>query len=1109
MTESPEKTTAALPNRRSDDPNSRARRLSPGTTSIIAVAAGLIAIVAAVLTPFLPVTTTTATITWPQGQKLGATNADITAPLVAQMAQDLDVTIPCSLLRSPPTDASSTILTTMPPAAKNQRSSALNVTADANAVTVTMRGDTVASAPRADVASDRCTQLHIFSSAAGSGARFVGLGPAQTAPEADRPQVAGLFTDIPTSTITSTPGLSARIVVDDRFDSSPSVIKWLVMIVGVLAAIVALAALAQLDRIHGYHRRVGGVRWLALLRPRVTDIAVTAILIVWHFLGAGSSDDGYILNMGRNAEHAGYLANYYRFYGIPEAPFDWYYDFLAHWSSVSSTGVWMRIPSLVIGLVSWFILSRVLLPRLGRAVRTSQWAMVTGAAVFLAFWLPMASGLRSEGVVVLGSLLTWWGVEQAIATRRMLPAAGAAFAAALTLATAPTGVIAVALLITGARPMLKILVRRRRESGLASLLLPLLAAPAIVVIIVFRDQTLASVFEAIRVRYTVGPTLAWYQELLRYYFLAVNTRDGSLVRRVPVLLLLVSLFVVLAIMLRRKKIRGVDSGPVWRVTGAVLITIGLLSLTPTKWTIQFGIFAGLAAALSAVACVAIGQVAQRNTRNLSILIAGLLVACAAAAAGYNAWPWSYDFGISWFDKAPVVAGLQVSSMFLVLAVIALVIAVWQHLRLDYVADTGLHHDAGKPPKRWRTGIASSPIAVIAVIILLAELAVFAKAAAARADTYSVLKGNVHAVTGGCGMADYVLVEPDSNKGSLAPVDNASASKALEGTSRGFSPQGVADDLTPEADSIKPGTQNTSADLSKTFVVAGGAPGTTGGRGPEGVNGSTAALPFGLDPATTPVMGSYAADGQASLTTDWYRLPARDSSPLIVITAAGALASTDPDGVTTYGQSLQVEFGVEQDGKFQQVGAAVQPIDADRKANRPWRNLRIPMSSVPAGATAMRIVATDNNLDPDQWLAVTPPRAPELKTLQNVVGSSDPVLVDFAVGAAFPCQHPMDASNGVNQIPQWRILPELAVANSQSKTWMATVNGGLLTTAEALTTPSTMATYLKNDWYRDWGSLQRLSPLVPEAVPAAVSTGTSTRWGWSRPGAMQVVPEDDE
>ncbi|MGV9827662.1 arabinosyltransferase domain-containing protein [Gordonia sp. NPDC003429] len=1092
---------------RSDDPTTRAQRLSPRTTALVAVVAGITAIVAAVLTPFLPVVTTTATVTWPQGQQLSSSTPDITAPLVAQIPQNLDVTIPCDVLRELDTDTTSTVLATMPSGAKQQRESALIVTADANTVTVSARGDTIASAPRSDLS--RCQELHIWSSAAQTGARFVGAGPAQIAEPGHRPQVSGLFTDLSTSQVAAAQGLQVRIVVDDRFDSSPSIIKWIVMVVGVLAAIVALAALAALDYLYGYHRRIGRVRWLALLRPRVTDVAVTAVLLVWHFLGAGSPDDGYILNMGRNAARAGYLADYYRYYGIPEAPFDWYYDFLAHWSTVSATGVWMRIPSLIIGLVSWFVLSRVLLPRLGRSVRTSCWAMLTAAAVFLAFWLPMASGLRSEGVVVLGSLLTWWGVEQAIATRRMLPAAGAAFAAALTLATAPTGVIAIALLITGARPMLRILVRRRRESGLASLLAPLLAAPAIVLIIVFRDQTLASVFEAIRVRYTVGPTLGWYQELLRYYFLAVTTRDGALTRRVPVLLLAVSLFVVLAIMLRRKRISGVDSGPVWRVTGAVLITIGLLSLTPTKWTIQFGIWAGLAAALAAVACVGIEQVALRNTRNLSILVAGLLVACAAAAAGKNAWPWSYDFGISWFDKAPVVAGVQVSSVLLVLAAIALAVALWQHLRLDYVSDTGLHHDAGKPPKRWRIAVASSPIAVIAVIVLIAELAVFAKAAAARADTYSVFKGNVNALTGGCGMADYVLAETNTNDGTLAPVGGANISTTLEGKSRGFSPQGVAADLTPKAGSMKPGTQNTSADLSKTFIVSGASPGTTGGTGPKGVNGSTAALPFGLNPETTPVMGSYGAtDGQASLTTGWYQLPARDASPLIVITAAGAIASTDPDGVATYGQSLQVEFGVQRGNDFDEVGAPVIPIDADNDANRPWRNLRIPMAWVPPRATAMRIVAKDNNLDPDQWLAITPPRAPRLETLQRMVGSTSPVLVDFAVGAAFPCQHPMTAANGINQIPQWRILPEPSIANSQSKTWMATVNGGLLTTAEALTSPATVATYLDNDWYRDWGSLQQLTPLVPDAVPAAVSTGTVTRWGWDRPGAMQVVPQGE-
>ncbi|NED70318.1 hypothetical protein G3I15_56300, partial [Streptomyces sp. SID10244] len=62
--------------------------------------------------------------------------------------------------------------------------------------------------------------------------------------------------------------------------------------------------------------------------------------------------------------------------------------------------------------------------------------------------------------------------------------------------------------------------------------------------------------------------------------------------------------------------------------------------------------------------------------------------------------------------------------------------------------------------------------------------------------------------------------------------------------------------------------------------------------------------------------------------------------------------------------------------------------------------------------------------------------------------------------------------------------------------------------EALTSATTVATYLENDWYRDWGGLQRLSPLVPDATPARVNTGTTTAWGWTRPGSIRVVPQND-
>ncbi|WP_238420868.1 arabinosyltransferase domain-containing protein [Gordonia sp. 'Campus'] len=1091
------------------------------TVALVAAVAGLVAVAAGILTPFLPVSTSTAAITWPQQQAAGS-SASVTAPLVAQTARDVAISIPCRVLAATPDDATTVVLSTMPAAASKARDTGLFVVADAAGVTVTNRNKTLASAPRDALTG--CTELRIFSDAAVTGAQFAGLAPGPAAAgggdvgraePASNPQIAGIFTDLTTEQVRPAPGLDVRIEIDDRFDSSPTALKWIVMIVGVIAAIVALVAVGRLDRIHGYHRRVGRrLRWRTVLRPGPTDIGVTLTLVIWQFLGAGSPDDGYILNMGRNAADAGYLADYYRFYGIPEAPFDWYYSFLAYWSTISTTGLWMRLPSLLAGLAAWFILSRVLLPRLGGALRRSQWAMLTAAAVFLAFWLPMASGLRSEGIIVLGTLLTWWAVEVTVSTRRMLPAVLAAFTAALTLALAPHGIVAVALLIAGARPMMRILIRRRTEDGVLPLLAPLTAGLALVVIIVFRDQTLATVFEALRVRYSVGPTLAWYQELLRYYFLAVNTTDGALARRIPVLLFAVSMFVVLAIMLRRKRIDGLDPGALWRVLGASLLTILLLSFTPTKWTIQFGIFAGLGAALAAVACVAIGQAARRTLRNLSILVAGLLVACAAAAAGKNAWPWPYNFGIAWFDKAPVIAGLQVSTVLLALAVVALVFAIWQHLRMDFVDETGLAHDRGQAPAGWRIGVASAPIAVIAVLIVVCELAVFAKAAAGRTDTFTMLSANLDAARGNtCAMADSVLVEPDPNQGMLAPANGGSASDTLEGESVGFTPEGVRADLTPQAGAQKPGAMNTSADLSKTFIVYGSNPGTTGGTGPRGVNGSTAALPFGLDPATTPVLGSNeTSTGQATLTTGWYRLPARDSSPLIVITAAGAVFSLDRDGVPIFGQSLEVQFGREVRGgagesEFVQVGAPAIPIDAER-TNRPWRNLRIPMDRVPADATTMRIVARDNNLDPDQWLAVTPPRAPVLETLQDVVGSTDPVLIDFAAGAVFPCQRPMTAHAGVFDIPDWRILPESWIANSQSKTWMAAEDGGLLSTVEALTRPSTMATYLDNDWYREWGNLQRLNPLVPQARPADVMTGDETTWGWSRPGPIRVVPEDD-
>ncbi|EGD53511.1 cell wall arabinan synthesis protein [Gordonia neofelifaecis NRRL B-59395] len=815
--------------------------------AVIASVAGLIALAAAIATPFLPVDEQSSSFDWPRGQDLSADNASVTSPLVTQTARGLEVTISCRLLHDAGARNANTVIVATAPvtAPRDIRNTALAITSGPGGASVSVRNSVLTTADRA--ALEKCSELKFWATDADLGAEFVGALPPARGDPVDRPTVAGVFTDLTRDQVErAQPGLTAHVDVDNAFDVSRTWIKTAVIVIGVIAAIIALVALARLDAVSRFRGpAVRRRRFPGLLVPRLTDLAVTAALVVWHFLGAGTSDDGYVMVMGRNATDAGYLSDYYRYFGVPEAPFDWYYSFLSHWATISSAGVWMRLPALIAGLVSWFILSRVILPRLGSAVRSSQWAMFSGAAVFVAFWVAFCSGLRTEPIIVVGSLITWWLVETAIATRRLLPAALATFTALITLAAAPQGVIAVAVLIVGSRPMLRIVRTLRSQYGLLPLFAPLAASVSLVAFIVFRTQTFGGVVEAVRVRYIVGPTLSWYQELMRYYFLTLGTPDGALARRIPVLILIVSLGLIVAVMLRRGRLSGFARGPIWRLVGSVLVTIGLLSFVPMKWTVQFGVFAGVAAACAAVATAVVIRVGARSPRVLWSYVTVLLGACAIATAGDNAWGWAYDYGIPWFDKAPVLAGHPVSTLFLVLTGISFLILVWVSIR---------PHDARPPAPaalRRRRILAALPVLVIAAALVLAEFALFGKAAINRSDTYTALSANARALTGNtCGMADRVLVEPNPNTGTLSPIGTDDASKALAGESTGFTPDGVAGDLSPEPIRLGAGTIRT-ATPGRSYSGEGAPEGTTGGTGPKTINGSTVALP---DAVRLPVSG---------------------------------------------------------------------------------------------------------------------------------------------------------------------------------------------------------------------------------------------------------------
>jgi len=420
-----------------------------------------------------------------------------------------------------------------------------------------------------------------------------------------------------------------------------------------------------------------------------------------------------------------------------------------------------------------------------------------------------------------------------------------------------------------------------------------------------------------------------------------------------------------------------------------------------------------------------------------------------------------------------------TTMLLGLTIAVLLVAAWYHFfRRDTAAPDGAANG------RWRRvrRIVESPLGVVAWLLVAFEVFALTAATIGQYPAWTVGRSNLEALTGKtCGLANDVMVEEDPNAGMLTPSGVGVADGLGAVTSANFTPNGIPYDVSADPLMQPPGG---GAFVDSTTGTTRGEAGTEGGTmAVTGTNGSRAKLPYNLDPARTPVLGSFQSGIQApaALRSAWYRLPSRgEAGPLLVVSAAGRF---DP-------REVQVQWAGD-DGKV--AGAA---SFADIGSPPAWRNLRLPMSAIPASATQIRLTATDDDLAPQHWIALTPPRIPKMRTLQDVVGSSDPVMLDWLVGLAFPCQRPFGHNDGVEQVPQWRILPDRFGAEANSPV-MDNIGGGPLGILELLLRSSTVATYLNDDWYRDWGALQRLALYYPDAKPARLDLGSATRSGlWS-------------
>ncbi|AKK07613.1 arabinosyltransferase domain-containing protein [Corynebacterium testudinoris] len=1077
---------------------------APGWLKNLAIISGLLGFVLFILTPFLPVNQTQSSLSWPQGDSLNSVNA----PLVAYAPETLELSIPIKESIAGLRDGESLVVSTLPPDSTDATSRGLFVRSSDGGINVVVRNQVPFELDADEVAAlnddavltvsstEKETKVAVPGATNRSGDALEGV----IEDEDTRPQVTGIYTELddsPAATAALTDaGLQADVEINSRFTSSPSALKYIAMFGGLASLIVALWCLHRMDSLDGRSsRRFLPAGWY---KPRPLDGIVGFILIYWHIFGANTSDDGFILTMARVSENATYMANYYRWFGVPESPFGSpYYDLLALMTQVSTASAWVRLPALLSGLIIWLILSREILPRLGAQIDGRQVAHWTAAMVFLSFWLPYNNGTRPEPIIAMGALLTWASFERSIATSRLLPAAVGVLLATICLGAGPTGLMAVAALLASLSSLFRIMFRRLPLLGaptgssrgtiitaVLAMVAPFLASGTAILVAVFGDQTWATVMESIRVRSAKGPSLSWYQEWVRYQTLMEQTVDGSMTRRFAVFMLFLSLAIVIAAILRNGRVPGAAKGPTQRLVLIIFGTMFFLMFTPTKWTHHFGVYAGIVGALAALAAVALSYSALRSTRSRTLFTGAVIFLLAITFSGTNGWWYISSFGVPWFDKTVQLKGFEASTPILFLALAVLALGTIQSFVTDLrvaKAETEGNLDEYRAERkqklqRW-TGLSSAPIAIACALMVAFSMASLGKGFISQYPAYSVGLGNVRSLAGqSCSLANDALLETNTNDSFLTPVDNVPLAESLESEShRGFAANNIPSYIgQDEASTTSVGAIADAERTGEAEQSTGQDSGTTGGvRGEVGVNGSTVKLPFKLDYHQVPVVGSWTSGQQmpAEITTAWYELPqATEDAPLVVVSVAGRIEHHDINGVLHDGQELVLEYGTRgPDGQIDESSVGeLEMFDIGPQPS--WRNLRFPLDRIPEEANVVRISATDLSLDPKQWLAFTPPRVPTLDSLNNIIGSEKPGLLDWSVALQFPCQRTFDHFAGVAEIPEYRISPDHP-GKSTLTPFQDYAGGGVMGTAEGVNESYELPSYTRNDWHRDWGSIE--------------------------------------
>jgi hypothetical protein len=795
--------------------------------------------------------------------------------------------------------------------------------------------------------------------------------------------------DLLATSLTSVPpgGLAVTMRLDDEFASSPTPVK-LGLIGGALVALLlTVLLLAGLDR---HTPRVPALWRLGW--PRLVDLLVPALLVVWTFVAPATDDDGYYAAMARNSELTGDVGNYYQLYDQSFTPFTWFYQALGWWQHVAGNSVVeQRVPALVFGVLTWFALRRFLVAAMrewapdSKRIRVLAHALL--AVTYLAWWVPQDMGVRPETMVALAGSLTLLTVLAAARHQRLSLAWLAFLLAGIGFTTHPTGFTLFAPLLAGL-PLLWPVVRVPGERLATALRAFAVASGGMIALVMaFADGGLRDFLRGQAAFLAIQNQDGWFSEIQRYNFLLSDIPMGNFAKRSAILVCLVALvwFAVLAMACRMRKVTMPT--PLWLAGSTTALAFASLWLTPSKWSHHFGALAGVGPAFLALMLLCAVPLTRRvlggNRLPIGIAAAAavsFLVMILLAWRGPNDWAYAWLEGVHHAPFPPAISKVQLSSPVLWVALFALAAVL-----------------AAAPVGRVVGGNRIAVLTAVPVIIVASLAATtaytvgtFVDAAVRDAPPESIWASGWADPTGAtCGAGGVVRVYDPSTAVPLAEASPA----PVTGTATRPAPTPAAP-TGGRAPAAPPGPTPANPAFAENFVTDG----YYAGNRPQG-------------PGAARVWGSLLGrDGRAlelntgRMSTGWYTLPAATPDAAVTVLGAGTLSD---------GDTLQAVYA-RRDGT--PVG---EPEDLTDTAHDPsWRTFVL---APPPGAEVVRLAAEDNSGELHGWVGFTAPALSQARVLADYVPAGAPVALGWQLAFGYPCLRQPRMVDGITESPEYAVL----------------------------------------------------------------------------------------